>query len=802
MSIDYEKLGAFYLGKIFDAGSNKLSEDPLLYDSRDLTTHAVCVGMTGSGKTGLCLAMLEEAAIDGIPAICIDPKGDLGNLLLTFPQLAPRDFAGWVDGGEAARKGLSIDDYAAKVAEQWRAGLAEWDQPPERIQKFRDAVDVAIYTPGSDSGLPLSILQSLAPPAADQLADGASLAERIGSVVSGLLSLLSRDADALKSREHILLSNLLDHAWRAGNAVDLGSLVALVQKPPIDKLGALDLETFFPAKERMELALAINGLLASPRFATWTRGESLDAQRLLFTPEGKPRIAIISIAHLNDAERMFVVTLLLNEVIGWMRRQPGTSSLRAILYMDEIFGYFPPTANPPSKQPMLTLLKQARAFGVGCVLATQNPVDLDYKGLGNTGTWLIGRLQTERDRDRLLDGLTSALAGEGPSREQLAQWLGSLTQRVFLMRNVHDDAPVLLKSRWALSYLRGPLTPPEISRLMGPRKQAAATSGAAQTAAAAPAAAPAAAARPALPPNVEEVFLPVNGATSGITYRPRVLGLARLHYVDKSAGIDEWQSLALAAAISDDGRDALWSEADETTAAVTREPVAGAGFAEIPAAAQRAAVYGEWGKALATQLYQDRALQVLACDTLKQTSRAGESEGDFRARLTLTVREQRDAEAEKLRQKFAPMLTTLQGQRQRALERVEREKGQASQQKMQAAISIGTSILGAFLGRKVLSSSNVGRMGTAARTASRIGRESADVERAEGSVEQIDQRIAELNKELESTIAALDTRLDAQSITLRELTIAPRKSDIAVGKVMLLWTPWRIGSDGFPVSAA
>ncbi len=413
MGIDYEKLGAFYLGKVFDPAAGKLSEEPLLYDSRDLTTHAVCVGMTGSGKTGLCLALLEEAAIDGIPAICIDPKGDLGNLALTFPNLAPRDFAGWVDEGEAARKGLSIDDYAAKVSEQWRAGLAEWDQKPERIQKFRDAADVAIYTPGSDSGLPLSILQSLAPPPAELLADGAALSERIGSVISGLLTLLGRDADPLKSRDHILLSNLLDHAWRAGRAVDLATLVATVQKPPIDKLGALDLETFFPAKERMELALAINGLLASPRFATWTRGEPLEAQRLLFTPEGKPRIAIVSIAHLSDAERMFVVTLLLNEVIGWMRRQPGTSALRAILYMDEIFGYFPPSAVPAVQPPMLTLLKQARAFGLGVVLATQNPVDLDYKGLGNTGTWLIGRLQTERDRDRLLDGLTSALADGG-----------------------------------------------------------------------------------------------------------------------------------------------------------------------------------------------------------------------------------------------------------------------------------------------------------------------------------------------------------------------------------------------------
>jgi hypothetical protein len=810
MGTDYEKLGAFYLGKVFDATANKLSAEPLLYDSRDLTTHAVCVGMTGSGKTGLCLSLLEEAAIDGIPTICIDPKGDLGNLMLTFPNLAPRDFAGWVDGGEAQRKGLTIDEYGARVAEQWSAGLAEWDQKPERIQKFRDAADVAIYTPGSDSGLPLSILQSLAPPPAELVADGSALSERIGSVVSGLLTLLGRDADPLKSRDHILLSNLLDNAWRDGRAIDLATMVAFVQKPPIDKLGALDLETFFPAKERMELALAVNGLLASPRFSTWTRGEPLDAQRLLFTPEGKPRIAIISIAHLSDAERMFVVTLLLNEITGWMRRQPGTSSLRAILYMDEIFGYFPPTANPPSKPPMLTLLKQARAFGLGVVLVTQNPVDLDYKGLGNTGTWLIGRLQTERDRDRLLDGLTTALAGNGPTREELARLLGSLTQRVFLMRNVNDDAPVLLKSRWALSYLRGPLTPAEISRLMSPRKQQGQSyNGTATVVALSPAAAaaalaaePAQAPRPALPAGIEEAFLPVKGTADQITYRPGVHGTAKLHYADKSLGVDEWQTVSLTAALSDDGQQALWEEGEEITAPLTRAPTPRAGFAELPAGAQRAANYASWSKSLAAQLYQARPLQLWTCDALNQTSRPGESEGDFRTRLAVAVREARDAEAAKLRQKFAPKLTALQGQRQRALERVEREKGQASQQKIQAAISIGTSILGAFLGRRMVSATNVGRIGTAAKSASRIGRESADVDRAEESVEQIDQRIADLGREMEAAIAQLDTRLDAASIALRELTLSPRKSDVVVGKVVLLWTPWRIGADGFPVNAS
>ena len=479
MSADYEKLGAFYLGREFDPTASKLKDELVLYDSRDLTTHAVCVGMTGSGKTGLCLSLLEEAAIDGVPAICIDPKGDLGNLLLTFPNLAPSDFEPWVDAGEAARKGVSVAEFAAKTADTWKSGLAEWDQAPERIGKLRAAADVAIYTPGAETGLPLSVLRSFSPPVGSEggqsplgtvpgLQSGA-LRDRVGAVVSGLLSLLGIEADPIGSREHILLANILEGAWRAGLSLDMTGLIQAVQKPAFDKLGAFDLETFFPAKDRLKLAMQLNSLLASPGFASWMQGEPLDAQRLLFTPEGKPRISIISIAHLNDAERMFIVTLVLNEVIAWMRNQSGTGSLRAILYMDEIFGFFPPTANPPSKQPMLTLLKQARAFGLGVVLATQNPVDLDYKGLANCGTWFIGRLQTERDKLRVIEGLKSALAGAEDGAD-LDVLMSSLTQRVFLMRNVHDDAPVLMKTRWALSYLRGPLTGPEIARVMAERK--------------------------------------------------------------------------------------------------------------------------------------------------------------------------------------------------------------------------------------------------------------------------------------------------------------------------------------------
>jgi hypothetical protein len=394
---DYEKLGAFYLGKRYDIETGTTTEDLILYDSKDLTTHAMCVGMTGSGKTGLCISLLEEAAIDNIPTIAIDPKGDLGNLMLRFPKLRPADFEPWIDPGEASRKAMTIPEYAAVRANLWKKGLKSWQQDGQRIQKLCDTADVNIYTPGSEAGLPISILRSLTAPPQEILNDADALRERIGGTTSGLLALLGIDAPPLQSREHILIAAVIDRAWRANRSLDLPNLIREISDPPFEKLGVFDVESFYPSKNRFELAMSLNNLLASPDFAAWMTGEPLDIAELLHTPEGRPRISILAIAHLSDAERMFFVTILLNEVIAWMRTQPGTGSLRAILYMDEIFGFFPPTANPPSKTPMLTLLKQARAFGLGVVLATQNPVDLDYKGLANMGTWFVGRLQTERD---------------------------------------------------------------------------------------------------------------------------------------------------------------------------------------------------------------------------------------------------------------------------------------------------------------------------------------------------------------------------------------------------------------------
>src|SRR6185369_12428691 len=324
---DFERLGVFYLGRNYDLAARKPTDELLLYDSKDLTTHAVCVGMTGSGKTGLCLALLEEAGIDNIPAIIIDPKGDLSNLLLTFPQLRPEDFAPWIDSEEAKRAGVTTDQLAAKTAETWKKGLADWGQDGARIQRLRDAVDMAIYTPGSSMGLPLTVLRSFDAPPRSTRDNNEAMREAVSAAASGLLGLLGIDADPLKSREHILISNILGGAWRDGKSLDMEALIRLIQSPGFDKVGVMDLESFFPAKERFELAMQLNNVLASPGFSAWMQGEPLDVGRLLHTPEGKPRLAILSIAHLSDAERMFFVTILLNEVLGWMRSQSGTSSL-------------------------------------------------------------------------------------------------------------------------------------------------------------------------------------------------------------------------------------------------------------------------------------------------------------------------------------------------------------------------------------------------------------------------------------------------------------------------------------------
>lgn len=799
---DFEKLGAFYLGKLCDVDTATTRDELLLYDAKDLTTHAVCVGMTGSGKTGLCLSLLEEAAIDGIPAIAIDPKGDIGNLLLTFPELKPQDFAPWIDSGEATRKGFSVDEYSKHVAALWRKGLGEWGQDASRIERFRSAVDLSIYTPGSNAGLPLTVLRSFAPPPAAVINDTDAFRECIMSSVAGLLALLDIDADPINSREHILLSNILDRAWRAGRSLDLGGLIREIQSPPFDKIGVMDLETIFSAKERFGLAMQLNNLLGSPGFSAWMEGEPLDIQRLMYTPEGKPRLSIVSIAHLSDTERMFFVTTLLNAVVAWMRSQPGTSSLRALLYMDEVFGYFPPTANPPSKLPMLTLMKQARAFGLGVVLATQNPVDLDYKGLSNAGTWFLGRLQTERDKARVLDGLEGASSAAGATfdRRQMEVTLAGLGDRRFMMNNVHDDAPVVFQTRWALSYLRGPLTRGQIGTLMRDKKAQKPES---TVAAASPLKSDDdAGQRPVIPPGIKELFVAASRRADGdekLVYRPGIFGVAQLHFSKSTAKVDTWQTAALLASICDEVPDDIWEEADSVAHEeldFDTDPDGDASFVALPAELTQNKNYASWKTALKNHLYRTHSLTLFDCKQLKMKAMPEESEGDFRVRLKQAAVEQRDLGIEKLRKKYAPKLKALEERIRKAELNVAEQKSQVKQQALSTALSVGTTVLGALFGRKLRSSTNVSKAATSMRSASRIASEKSDVTRAEQNAEALEEQLEALEEDFTRDSEALRAALDPDALELTEISIRPRKSDLSVDQVALVWTPWIVNNVG------
>ncbi|HEY8225446.1 MAG TPA: DUF87 domain-containing protein [Pyrinomonadaceae bacterium] len=807
---DFEKLGAFYLGSPYDLRERKRKEGLLLYDSKDLVTHAVCVGMTGSGKTGLCIALLEEAAIDGIPAIVIDPKGDLSNLLLTFPELRPQDFEPWINQDDAQKKNLSPADYAAQQAEFWKKGLAEWGQDGNRIKKLRDAADFRVYTPGSTAGIPVSILKSFAAPPQALRDEAELLAERVNTTVTSLLGLIGIEADPIKSREHILISNILTKQWIAGTDLDVATMIQQIQSPPLTKVGVMDLESFFPATERFELAMRLNNLLAAPTFAGWMDGEPLDIGQILHTPEGKPRIAIFSIAHLDDAQRMFFVSLLLNQVLGWMRTQSGTTSLRAILYMDEIFGYFPPVANPPSKLPLLTLLKQGRAFGLGVVLATQNPVDLDYKGLSNTGTWFIGRLQTERDKARVLEGLEGAAAGTGQKfdRQEMEQILAGLSNRIFVLNNSHDDALEVFESRWAMSYLRGPLTRVQIKQLMDLQKSQMASTVASPAPAPPPAVSmpqlgePAKVSqRPVLPSDITQYFVPVRsplGNTERLTYVPMVLAAAEIHYSD-SKSIDTTQQLTLLASVSTGAVALDWEQASPTdlpAEELENKGVGSAQYSDIPSAVIKAKNYETWRKELATWIYRNHRLELFESPSLEVASNPGESERDFRVRLQQFAREERDKAVEKLRQRYAPKIARLEEKKRRAEQAAQREAEQAKSQKYQTAISFGATLLSSFMGRKAVSLTTLGRATTAARGVSRSMKEAEDVTRAQESVATVDQQLLDLDGEFKAESQALERSIDPQTEALEKTSLKPKKTDITVKLLTFVWAPYSQTADG------
>lgn len=797
---DFEKLGVFYLGQKYDLDKAQTLEDLVLYDSSDLVTHAVAIGMTGSGKTGLCLTLLEEAAMDGIPVIAIDPKGDIGNLLLTFPDLSAQSFLPWVDEDEARRQGISREELAAREAKNWSEGLKRTGQDGERIQRLRENSQVSIYTPGGTAGLGVSILSFLSSPDEETREDAELFAERVATAATAVLSLLDMDGELSSSREHILLSSIFSKIWMDGQDLELTRLVALVQDPPLTRVGAMDLESFYPSKERFNLALKLNNLFAAPGFANWLNGEPLDIDHMLYTDKGKPRISIFSISHLDDRQRMFFVTLLANQMISWMRSKSGTKSLRAIFYMDEIFGYFPPVANPPSKTPILTMLKQGRAFGLGLILATQNPVDLDYKGLSNAGTWFIGRLQTEQDKMRVLDGLESSSSPSsagGFNRAAVMDTLSRLGKQVFLMNNVHEEAPVIFKTRWTMSYLKGPLNRQEL-RLLTRSQPAIQTKPeivevniTAQSQAQVKSAP---VDKPVLAPDITQFYIPKNAASFSPErgeWCPFLMASAQVRYTDTKNALDIVQQKTFLIPVKDnapvpvDFSKAREIKVDLNQLSSTPESAEeGRKYLPVPATLARGTNFKTYSKDFANWIYTNDKYEILQCTASGERAIPGESERDFRIRLLQMTSEKRDQEVARMRAKYATRMQALEDKIRLAEAKLEAERNDARQKDLESAISIGATVLGAFMGRK-MGSGTLGRATSAARGVNRAAKQRQDVDLAEDNLSVLNEKLAALTGEFEEEARKVQAKFAGDAITT--LSISPKKTNITVQAVGLAW---------------
>jgi len=822
-----ERMATFYLGKRYEADLKRvIGDDLLMYDARDLTTHAVCVGMTGSGKTGLCTGLLEEAALDGVPSIVIDPKGDMTNLLLTFPDLLPADFEPWVNVDDARRRGLSVREYASSIAETWAEGLAEWGQSGERIRKLKESAEFVIYTPGSDAGIPISVLQTFRAPGISWDEEEETLRELIASTVSALLGLVGIGEDPVRSREHILLSHIIEHAWRRGQDLDLPGIIQAIQTPPIRKLGVFEVDTFYPEKDRLELAMMLNSVVASPSFENWLEGPPLDVATLVRAPDGRPRVSVFYIAHLNDAERMFFVTLLLEQVLAWMRTLSGTTSLRCLLHFDEVFGYFPPyPANPPSKRPLLALVKTARAFGIGLILATQNPVDLDYKGLTNAGTWFIGKLQTDRDKARVLEGMEGVISESGTllDRAYLDPLISSLDSRVFILHNVHAERPALFKTRWALSYLRGPLTRRQVRTLMKPMKESAI---APQQLARAPKATPVSArpaldqapgipasyesARPRVHARVGQFFLPVTTREdrairrerarlpgevrvreASLVYEPYLLGLASASYRDRQQLESKEETIACLLPLPEAQDFVDWEKHVThhlSAEHLEAEPPRSGLFGSLPDGMTDSPPYTQFRDDFIDYIYRERPLRILVHAQLKLTSRLDESEREFTRRCREEARRRRDQEVDRVGQRLGRDLSELEARLEREERELRRDRIEYDGRKREEALSAGESILGLLLGRRrsrALSQASQRRRMTS--------RARAEVEESEETIERLRERISELAEERREALAEIRSMWADIASDIQESPLRPRKTDIRVKAFGLAWVPhWMV----------
>lgn len=837
----------FYLGRLFNEKTAKVTGDALEYDSADLTTHAVVTGMTGSGKTGLCVALLEEAALHGIPAIIIDPKGDLTNLLLHFPELLPQDFQPWIDPEVVRRADKTIEQAAQEASLAWRNGIIEWGMDQARILDLKNAVQFSIFTPGSDSGIPVSVLSSLAAPELDWGTNREVLRERISSTVTALLGLVGmNNIDPISSREHILLSNIFEEHWSKGQDVELTELILQTQTPPFDKLGAFPVDTFFPPKDRMTLAMSLNNILAAPAFQSWREGQALDIQSLLFTPDGRPRHSVFYLAHLADSERMFFVTLLLSAVETWMRTQKGTTTLRALLYMDEIFGYLPPTANPPSKQPLLRMLKQARAFGLGILLATQNPVDLDYKALSNTGTWFIGKLQTERDKNRLLDGLES-LAG-GFSRAEMDKLISSIGKRVFVMNNVHEKAPTLFQTRWVMNFLAGPITReqlPKLNQLAGamaapqsapkpaPVAQAESTpppsvenlqavpvpsAEMASTPNRSSSAVESTSTKPPIPSGIREYFLPQNyslpeafsaagrpqafGATiQGIVYRPALLASAQVRILDRKHGVDTDMTRSVLVDSLDRRGIVRWDDypyAGPSLDRIETMPAASARFAGMEAPLNDLKLMKALEKDFNDWIFRNSSVKARANTALKVFAGPDVSPAEFMKACSDAARDGRDAEIAKKTAVIDRKLKSLEDKLIREERELRQDQEELRNRNIETGLSGAETLAGMLgIGRKKSLSTSVSKFRMAQNA-------KEEVRESEEAIERFKKEISQLIREREDMVREISDRWGHVVNNVDEVVINPKKTDIYVNLFGVAWKPFYVveaGGETFELSA-
>ena len=806
---------SFYLGRKYDSKNNKILQEDIFYDPADLTTHGIVTGMTGSGKTGLCVGMLEEAALKGIPALVVDPKGDLTNLLLHFPDLLPADFEPWLDQDEARRKNKDLKQLSEETAGLWKNGLADWGLGKDELQALKDSVQFCVYTPGSTSGEPVDILSSFAAPDLNWEENSEILRERISSTVTGLLALVGMvDIDPLRSREHILLSNLLENAWSKGKSLDMIELIMQVQSPPIERLGAFPMDRFFPEDDRFELAMLLNNFLASPSFQTWMEGTTLDVEKLLYTPSGQPRHSIFYLAHLSENERMFFVTLLFAAVESWMRTKRGTKTLRALIYFDEILGYLPPVKNPPSRPILLRMLKQARAFGVGLLLATQNPVDVDYKALSNAGTWMIGRLQTERDKDRLLDGLTSA-SGAG-NRADFDDLISGLGKRVFLLHNVHESKAQIFHTRWVLNYLAGPLTRsqvPALNELAGfnapeaegaaveektqsrevtgietkPEKKKEIDNGYSTTA-------------PAAPAGVDEYFLPnslgvkeasrslnLSGAVEpeGFVYRPALVAQSQVNYLSRKYKVEhEKQICCLVEGVEDENlrwEDFPWQTFERSD--LQKQAMPSSSFDNLPAALSEASRLKNYEKDFVEWIYREGTIHLKINEKLKVYAGPDVSDEAFTKMCQEAAEDLKEEAREKLEKSYENKITTLLEKVTRQEMEVDEQEGELNQRRMEELGTHGELVLSLFSKRRrsVSSSLTKRRMTQQAKM---------ELEQEEKELELLQKKVEDLQKDKTEALADLEKEWREITEEVTEVPLTPYKKDIFVEYFGIVWMPY------------